>query len=1182
VGGIAGRLAASTRTAAGEIGLASLGDPGGQGWYRIAVPGQATGDLLDLLRRDPGVLAVQPNWIRRVAALPDDPLFPQFWGLRNTGAVIHTVAGVRDVDMDAPEAWRETQGSPRTVVAVIDTGVDYSHQDLAASIWFNPGEVPNNGLDDDHDGWIDDVHGINAAAGTGDPMDDHGHGTHVAGTIAAAGNNGLGGIGVAPRTRIMPIKFLDADGAGTDYDAIVGILYAVRMKRERGVNVVAINASWGGSGGFDGDLLSRAIGMAGEAGIVFCAAAGNNGRDNDEIFDLDGRSFPAVYDLPTILSVGSHNEEEGYSGFANHGRRTVDLAAPGERILSSSVGGYLPSVFFDDLEAGSGNWSHGGDHDGWTLDGEDAWSGTHAWNDSPGRAYLPDTDSRLTLDRDLDLTPWREGDVRVGFWLRHELAIDADYPDQLLVLFSGDGGETWHRPWDGSTAWFYGSAWWQSVDFPVPVEYRTDRFRFGLRLWTNGRSDHDRSGVMLDDLGVGPGTGYGTRYAYHSGTSMAAPHVAGAVALLAAAYPDEGALDRIHRILSGTVRGAGLMDRTLTGGRLNVARSLDPTTPSFPWILGTTPTTGVSAGDLVTVTGRGFGPTAGRVLFSDTDQPLDGPLAPATVEAEVRAWSEDRIVLRVPAGSGRFLRLVTAPGRESGVHPLTAWLWRETPHGPYDPLLDWRMTAAWRGKIAVFGDWYPGLLYDPDAGWSDLPPMVTPRIFFALADAGGELFALAGHNAHWDAREAYLSSVEVYDPEARRWRERAPLPEPLSAPSAAVLGGKIYLSGGHNGTVFTLASRGLHVYDPPTDTWERKADMPSPRYMHTSFAVEGRIYVFGGTDGYHFDPLPPLVYDPVTDAWTDLVLPEPVDFTWWRYSAATDGRYIYFTQSLFPLDLGGYPLHLVDTFLRYDPAAGTIDYLQGGYHSTLADLPRMFAAASIEHLAGRGMFLLGFRGNPYLEIAQLPPERTASLVLETPAGGEVLPSGSLQMITWRGPGRARTFSLRYSADGGRTWQDLAEGVRGHGYAWRVPTPPGNRTDCLVEVVAWDGQGRRLEKTRSGRPFTIQVVRMDVPQLKYSANLPASTAMGLRWQTNRTRRPVASTRLLFSANRGARWSTVGRTRGNPGLFVLPTPSDVPPESDRCQVRVVLLDRRGGIIALDDSPVFHILPFQGGGQ
>jgi len=295
-----------------------------------------TGDaLVKSALQNANVAAASLNYRRYADAVtPNDPGFTDLWGLNNTGQT----GGTAGADISAPEAWSTTTGGSGVVVADIDTGVAYNHVDLAANMWHNPGEIPGNGIDDDGNGYIDDVYGIDAVNGDSDPYDDQGHGTHTSGTAAAVGNNGIGITGVAWQARVMALKFLPGSGSGTDADAITCINYVVNEKVNHGVNVVAINASWGGVG-YDA-LLRTAINAAGAANIIFCAAAGNGGADNSGPGDdNDAQPFyPSSYDCANIISVAATDDTDHLASFSNYGSTSVDLAAPGVGILSTLPG----------------------------------------------------------------------------------------------------------------------------------------------------------------------------------------------------------------------------------------------------------------------------------------------------------------------------------------------------------------------------------------------------------------------------------------------------------------------------------------------------------------------------------------------------------------------------------------------------------------------------------------------------------------------------------------------------------------------------------------------------------------------------------------------------------------------------------------------------------------------------
>jgi subtilisin family serine protease/subtilisin-like proprotein convertase family protein len=297
------------------------------GLHVVELNGVGVDRALRAYRASKLVEYAEPNYTVRVALTPNDTMFGSLYGLHNIGQS----GGTSDADIDAPAAWDITTGSSSVVVAVIDTGVDYNHPDLINNMWTNPGEIAN-GLDDDNNGVVDDIHGANFignGAASGNPMDDNSHGTHVAGTIGAEGNNNLGVVGVAWDVEIMALKFLDSGGSGSIADAIEAFNYATLMKTQKGVNLRITSNSWGG-GGYTQALVD-AIEAAGAAGILTVAAAGNGNSDATGF-------YPAAYDSPYIVSVAATDRNDLYAGFSNYGATTVDLAAPGVDILSTFPG----------------------------------------------------------------------------------------------------------------------------------------------------------------------------------------------------------------------------------------------------------------------------------------------------------------------------------------------------------------------------------------------------------------------------------------------------------------------------------------------------------------------------------------------------------------------------------------------------------------------------------------------------------------------------------------------------------------------------------------------------------------------------------------------------------------------------------------------------------------------------
>ena len=276
---------------------------------------------------------VEPNYLNWGADLPNDEHFQECWGLHNIG---HNWCR-SDADIDAPEAWEIEQGNKKVLLAVIDSGIDYGHIDLKGNLWTNSAEQDGAaGVDDDANGIIDDIYGANWNNGdvSGDPMDNHSHGTHVSGTIGAVGNNQTGIIGVCPNISIMGLKFLHpttgGNAEGSNADAIKAIEYALKQ------GVKLSNNSWL-SYGFS-DALKDAITVAGEQDHLFMAAAGNNRINTDNI-----PSYPASYQLPNIMSVAASDCDDKRASFSNYGKKTVHLAAPGKNIVSLKAGGGVVS-----------------------------------------------------------------------------------------------------------------------------------------------------------------------------------------------------------------------------------------------------------------------------------------------------------------------------------------------------------------------------------------------------------------------------------------------------------------------------------------------------------------------------------------------------------------------------------------------------------------------------------------------------------------------------------------------------------------------------------------------------------------------------------------------------------------------------------------------------------------------
>ncbi len=495
----------------------------------------STIELMEVLRQDPSVDVVEPNVrMRPQVTIPDDPRFGDLWGLSRIGA---------------PEAWDTTTGNAGVVVAVLDSGIDYTHDDLAGNMWTTPGAGACTGLTAEETAWVTNgIHGYDFAANDdgdddADPMDIDGHGTHVAGTIAAVGNNANGVVGVTWNASIIAVKAQRPDGFLYRDDQLQAMDYIRTLREKCNVNIVAVNASYGGANS-GSEIVRAAIDRLGDAGVIFVASAGNNTSDNDTV-----EFHPANYDLPNVLSVASINDADQLSSFSNFGLNKVDLAAPGSAILSTD----LPS-------RGTGLVSHAGNDYSATV-----------FTFSPsiplpitaqavhcGLAQLA-TDCPAEVAGNIALIERGE----VNFSVKAENAKTAGAV-AVVIYNSVAGGEDMINGTLGEAG-----DWLPTLGIPRSV------------------------GILLRDLGspqitVRTAGGYSIR----GGTSMAAPHVTGALALLATQHPADTMEERIARLLAAIEPLPALQDTVRTGGLLNLRNLFaDPVTqpPIRPGNLFATP-----------------------------------------------------------------------------------------------------------------------------------------------------------------------------------------------------------------------------------------------------------------------------------------------------------------------------------------------------------------------------------------------------------------------------------------------------------------------------------------------------------------------------------------------------------------------------------------------------------------
>ena len=565
------RLAQASNAAHTQLGAtvttdySNIGLPGMQALH--LPDGVSVAEAVQIYSRNPNVLYAEPNYYYYVDIVPDevhsqnlpaedgaeripnDPEFGKLWGLHNTGQVISGRTGTVDADIDAPEAWSITTGSPDVIIAVIDTGVMYTHPDLAANIWKNPGEIPGNGIDDDHNGYIDDVYGWNFYDDNNDPNDLDGHGTHCAGTIAGVGNNTEGVAGVMWNAKIMSLQFLSPDGPGDTADAILAIQYATMM----GADI--ISCSWGGGG------YSQALKDAIDASpaLVVCAA-GNDGMDNDA-----KPSYPSSYTSANILAVAASNNIEQLASFSNIGATSVDVVAPGETIYSTYITHPRVTAFYDPMDS----------LNAWNADAPWGLNTTHyvsppsSADDSPGGNYAPNTYAWLTTKNPIDLRGLQG--TTLTFAARWELETGSDV---LHVVSSPDDYDYYtHGYLTGSS-----DGEWGSITVPFDM-YDGSQVYIGFLLQTDDTVQKD--GVLIDDIRITviePGSvtaGYG----YLSGTSMATPHVSGVAGLIRSINTSLSATEIKDAIINTVDKKPAYTGKVVSGGRVNAYSALNAVTP---------------------------------------------------------------------------------------------------------------------------------------------------------------------------------------------------------------------------------------------------------------------------------------------------------------------------------------------------------------------------------------------------------------------------------------------------------------------------------------------------------------------------------------------------------------------------------------------------------------------------
>ncbi len=537
--------------------------------------GMTPADAMEMLSGVRAVDHAEPNYFYSPGQVPDDRDFGRLWYLENTGQRVHDIAGTPGADISATAAWELETGSPEVVIAVIDSGVAMDHPDLKNNIWSNREEIPENGIDDDENGYVDDVQGWDFVNYDNNPSDyskdlyGDGHGTHVAGIIAAEGNNGIGAAGVMWQARIMPVQIFDLFENSPFNATTLVVLEAVLYAVENGADI--LNCSFGGPS--YSRFLYEAYEMAGAAGVLVVAAAGNDGLDNDRV-----PVYPAGYKLDNIISVAATNENDDLAGYSNYGSMSVDLAAPGGSGVVSNIYSTTPPertvIFTDDFESPENPWITDGKYDPWVTVYDKTFNSTVAV-DSVGN-YHNNAFSYIRTAKPVPAEGFRGLNLRFNVWY----ALEQGY-DFLDIGFAGSPDGNYETI---STLTGFSQGIEHLVIWSNDAEFDDFYLRFALRADNNVFFD----GVYLDDIFLS-GIKWrfsGDEYGFKSGTSMATPVVAGVAGLVWSAAP---ALNyaQVRQVMINTVdllpRLAG---KVAAGGRVNaraaVLAAMEGTIPSGP------------------------------------------------------------------------------------------------------------------------------------------------------------------------------------------------------------------------------------------------------------------------------------------------------------------------------------------------------------------------------------------------------------------------------------------------------------------------------------------------------------------------------------------------------------------------------------------------------------------------
>jgi len=817
----------------------------------------STEQLVEKFESMSNVEYAEPNYRCYITTATNDSYSKYQWGLQNEGQN----GGTAGADINVGKIWNDGVTGTEKVIAVIDTGVDYSHEDLKANMWSNPYSKNLPGK-----------YGYNFVSDTTAPMDDNGHGSHCAGIIAAQGNNGVGISGVNQSAKIMALKFLDEDGEGYLDDAIDAYYY-INKAQNLGVDVVAINNSWGGGG--SSNIFKEVIEMVGKNGAVSVCAAGNDAEDTDEY-----PSMPGCIDSPYVINVAAATEDGELATFSNYGKESVDLAAPGTNILSSvSTPVFNPSLYDSALLDKTCLYYSNFSGTNTFLEGEQisGGRGTATAAASSDEFFGVEADSGESLS--WNITGAKKGDTYCLYFPYEASASNNDIYVSAMTKFT-------QVPY-GNDPWYYSGVLVMGdyaldedgtipeeiienlddyIDFNV-TDYSTNYWEHLQGTVNHSNDDEKRALVFIllaykagdytisiDDMAISKADAdpadFG-KYDFYNGTSMAAPAVTGSVALVSEAKALKKAGILSEALKDMTKSYPGLTDKTASGGMLDLTDyQIDK-----PYIEKIK----INSDKSVSLTGSNFGTEGGTVK-------ANGEVIPA----DKLTWKDTEI--RITKGGLVNRKVVFEVTNDFGTGKKSVYLvegkssFKET--WDAEEVFDGGMLTT-DGKKAYYVDTECTIYCYEDAGtkyadWDMIGMMEAKKVFPKASEDelengtvyfDSEVVYLNGYFygvAVLDSRYSKEYALARLDAKKMLWKKYADLPTDNSFKNVvnstlAVYDGKLYLLGGID-AVTQKVSSAVRYYNTSSKAWKKGASMPEGRFKAVGRQVgSSLVMVLGGS-----------------------------------------------------------------------------------------------------------------------------------------------------------------------------------------------------------------------------------------------------------------------------------------------------------------------------------------------